>query len=129
MPTRDTLGGVLHTYQKYDPARIPPPRPPATDLVSDAMERLLEFGDLDDPEALGLTEEQLAEAVEITPEQLAMLGPSLDSLKRRLEGATTDPRAIRDHHGPQAGPRRLPRGGPRGPATGASCRGVRPRGP
>lgn len=87
MPTRDTLGGVLHTYQKYDPARIPPPRPPATDLVSDAMERLLEFGDLDDPEALGLTEEQLAEAVEITPEQLAMLGPSLDSLKRRLEEA------------------------------------------
>ena len=28
MPTRDTLGGVVHTYQKYDPARIPPPRPP-----------------------------------------------------------------------------------------------------
>ena len=27
MPTRDTLGGIVHTYQRYDPARIPPPRP------------------------------------------------------------------------------------------------------
>ena len=87
MPTRDTLGGVLHTYQKYDPARIPPPRQPPADLVSGAMERLLELGDLDDPEALGLTEEQLAEAVVLTPEQLATLGPSLDSIKRRLEEA------------------------------------------
>ena len=45
MPTRDTLGGIVHTYQQYDPARIPPPRPPAVDLVTPAMEHLLEFGD------------------------------------------------------------------------------------
>ena len=80
MPTRDTLGGIVHAYQKYDPARIPPPRPPAADLVSSAMEHLLEFGSIDD-----LTDEQLAEAVVIDPEQIQGLGPSIDSLVRRLE--------------------------------------------
>jgi len=80
MPNRDTLGGIVHTYQKYDPARIPPPRPPAVDLVSPAMEHLLEFGSSDD-----LTEEQLAEAVILDPEQIKGLGPSLDSIKKRLE--------------------------------------------
>jgi hypothetical protein len=28
MPTRDTLGGIVHSYQRYDPVRIPPPRLP-----------------------------------------------------------------------------------------------------
>ena len=37
MPTRDTLGGIVHTYQRYDPARIPSPRPADVDLVSPAM--------------------------------------------------------------------------------------------
>jgi uncharacterized protein with von Willebrand factor type A (vWA) domain len=82
MPTRDTLGGVVHTYQKYDPARIPPPRPPESDLVSPLMEHLLEFGDVDE-----LTDEQLAAAVELDPEQVARLGPSLDALRRKLEEA------------------------------------------
>ncbi|MFM8733856.1 MAG: hypothetical protein ACKOC8_01475 [Pirellulales bacterium] len=82
MPTRDRLGGIVHTYQRYDPARIPPPRPPAADLVTPAMEHLLEFGD-----AAELTEEQLAEAVILDPEQIRGLGPSLDSIRRRLEEA------------------------------------------
>ncbi len=80
MPTRDTLGGIVHTYQRYDPARIPPPRRPEVDLVSPAMEHLLEFGGIDE-----LTEEQLANAVMLDPEQIKGLGPSLDSIKRRLE--------------------------------------------
>ena len=80
MPTRDSLGGIVHTYQRYDPARIPPPRPPAGDLVSPAMEHLLEFGSIDE-----LTEEQLAEAVILDPEQIKGLGPSLDSIRRQLE--------------------------------------------
>jgi uncharacterized protein with von Willebrand factor type A (vWA) domain len=82
MPTRDTLGGVVHSYQKYDPARIPPPRPPEADLVSPLMEHLLEFGDVED-----LTEEQLANAIELDPSQIGRLGPSLDSLRRKLEEA------------------------------------------
>jgi uncharacterized protein with von Willebrand factor type A (vWA) domain len=82
MPTRDTLGGVVHSYQKYDPARIPPPRPPESDLVSPLMEHLLEFGDTDE-----LTEEQLANAIELDPAQIGRLGPSLDALRRKLEEA------------------------------------------
>jgi uncharacterized protein with von Willebrand factor type A (vWA) domain len=80
MPNRDTLGGIVHTYQKYDPARIPPPRPPEVDLVSPAMEHLLEFGSIDE-----LTEEQLANAVMLDPEQIRGLGPSLDSIRKILE--------------------------------------------
>jgi uncharacterized protein with von Willebrand factor type A (vWA) domain len=82
VPTRDTLGGIVHTYQRYDPARIPPPRPPAVDLVTPAMEHLLEFGD-----ASELTAEQLADAIVLDPEQLRGLGQSLDSIRRRLEEA------------------------------------------
>ena len=82
MPHRDSLGGIVHTYQRYDPARIPPPRPPAADLVSAAMEHLLEYGDSAEAE---FTEEQLAAAIELDPEQFRTLGPSLDSLKRLLE--------------------------------------------
>ena len=82
MPTRDTLGGIVHTYQRYDPARIPPPRPQAVDLVTPAMEHLLEFGD-----ASELTAEQLADAIVLSPEQIRGLGPSLESIRRRLEEA------------------------------------------
>ena len=80
MPTRDTLGGIVHTYQRYDPARIPPPRPPQVDLVTPTMEHMLEFGDLDD-----LTEEQLADAVILDPEQIKGLGPSLMRMIEELE--------------------------------------------
>ena len=72
MPTRDTLGGIVHSYQRYDPARIPPPRPPQVDLVTPAMEHMLEFGDMDE-----LTEQQLAEAVMLDPEQIRGSGPRL----------------------------------------------------
>jgi uncharacterized protein with von Willebrand factor type A (vWA) domain len=82
VPTRDTLGGIVHTYQRYDPARIPPPRPPEIDLVTPAMEHLLEFGDGSE-----LTEEQLADAIVLSPEQIRGLGPSLESIRRRLEEA------------------------------------------
>ncbi|MCX7402742.1 MAG: hypothetical protein NTY87_06500 [Planctomycetia bacterium] len=80
MPTRDTLGGIVHSYQRYDPARIPPPRPPVGDLVSPAMEHLLEYGSVEE-----LTDEQLAKAVVLDPEQIKGLGPSIDSIKKRLE--------------------------------------------
>jgi uncharacterized protein with von Willebrand factor type A (vWA) domain len=80
MPTRNTLGGIVHSYQRYDPARIPPPRPPQVDLVTPAVEHLLEFGSIDE-----LTEEQLAQAVVLDPDQIKGLGRSLDSIKRQLE--------------------------------------------
>ena len=80
MPNRDTLGGIVHTYQAYDPGRIPSPRAHDVDLVSPAMEHMLEYGSIDE-----LTEEELAAAVVLDPEQIKGLGPSLDSLKRMLE--------------------------------------------
>ncbi len=82
MPTRHTLGGIVHAYQRYDPVRIPPPRPEGGDIAAEAFERLLEFGSDAETE---LTEEQLAEAVVLDPEQLRSIGPSLESLKRKLE--------------------------------------------
>lgn len=80
MPSRDDLGGVVHSYRKYDPVNIPPPRPPEIDLVSPVMEHLLEFGELDD-----LSPEELAGAIVLDPEQIRGLGPSLEMLRRRLE--------------------------------------------
>ena len=71
MPTRDTLGGIVHTYQRYDPTRIPPPRPPETDLLSAAMEHLLEFGDL------------AGEAVHF---EKRLVGLLLDAGRQRLAG-------------------------------------------
>lgn len=75
MANRKSLGGVIHTYQKYDPLHLPPPTQPPPDLVSPALEHLLMFGD-----ARPLTEDELARAVRLDPGQIAALGPSLDAL-------------------------------------------------
>jgi len=80
MPSRESLGGIIHAYQRYDPARIPPPRPKGGDMISPIMEHALTFGGIDE-----LTDEQLAEAVVLDPEQIRGLGPSLESLKAMLE--------------------------------------------
>ena len=80
MANRDTLGGVIHTYQKYDPARFPSPTEPPPDVVSTAFEHALMFG-----ESRELTEEELARAIRLDPSQIAGLGPSLDALRQMLE--------------------------------------------
>ena len=73
------LGGVIHTYQKYDPRNIPSPRQPPPDLVSSAFEHMLAYGDLSE-----LTEAELARAVHLDVRQIAGLGPSLESLRKML---------------------------------------------
>src|SRR3954469_7938577 len=75
MSTRDQLGGIIHTYQKYDPAQFPSPTAPPPDLVSPAFEHLLHYGS-----TRRLTEEELARAVHIDPSQIRGLGPSLEAL-------------------------------------------------
>lgn len=80
MANRKTLGGVIHTYQKYDPVRFPSPSQAPPDLVSGAFEHMLMFGERRD-----LTEEELARAVRLDPSQIAGLGPSLDALRAMLE--------------------------------------------
>lgn len=72
-------GGIIHTYQKYDPQNLPSPTQPPQDLVSGAFEHLLAYGSLRE-----LTEEELARAVRLDPRQIAGLGPSLDSLMEML---------------------------------------------
>ncbi len=77
---KSTLGGVVHTYQKYDPGKFPSPTQPPPDLVSPAFEHALMYGSYRQ-----LSEEELARAVEIDPSQIAGLGPSIDFLKALLE--------------------------------------------
>src|SRR5262245_49826341 len=74
-PNQPRVGGIIHTYQKYDPANFPPPTQPPPDIVSPAFEHFLMFGNYRE-----LTEEQLARAIHLDPSQIAGLGPSLDSL-------------------------------------------------
>ena len=80
MTKKSTLGGVVHTYQKYDPGKFPSPTQPPPDLVSQAFEHALMYGQYGE-----LTEEELARAVRLTPDQLSSLGPSIDDLRRLLE--------------------------------------------
>src|SRR3982751_1093406 len=74
-----TPGGIVHTYQKYDPVNFPSPTAPPPDMVSPFMEHLLAFGDMDE-----FTEEQLANAIHLDASQIAGLGPSLDAIKEML---------------------------------------------
>ncbi|MCI0361295.1 MAG: VWA domain-containing protein [Planctomycetaceae bacterium] len=73
------LGGIIHTYQKYDPVNLPAPTQPLPDLVSPALEHFLMFGD-----GRRLTEAELARAVRLDPSQIAGLGPSIDALLAML---------------------------------------------
>ncbi len=73
-------GGIIHTYLGYDPVRFPPPSRPPSDAVSAAMDHMMAFGSTE-----GLTPEHLAEAIEIDPESIVGLGPSLQSLIAMLE--------------------------------------------
>ncbi|MCO8124194.1 hypothetical protein NHH03_20795 [Stieleria sp. TO1_6] len=74
------LGGIIHAYQKYDPAAFPPPSEPPPDLISPAFEQALMYGEFRE-----LSEEELARAVRLDPSQIKGLGPSIDFLKAMLE--------------------------------------------
>jgi uncharacterized protein with von Willebrand factor type A (vWA) domain len=79
---RDDLGGIVHTYQGYDPIRFPSPTAPlgGGDLVSGAFEHMLTFGSM-----RHLSDEDLARAVHLDPSQIRGLGPSIDALIAMLE--------------------------------------------
>jgi uncharacterized protein with von Willebrand factor type A (vWA) domain len=80
MSSPDRLGGIIHTYQKYDPAQFPSPTAPPPDLVSPAFEHMLRYGSM-----RRLTEEELARAVRIDPRQIRGFLPSIESLRAILE--------------------------------------------
>ena len=73
------VGGIIHTYQRYDPRVLPSPTQPPPDLVSQAMENMLAYGGMRE-----LTEEEMAQAVQLDPSQIAGLGPSLEALMEML---------------------------------------------
>jgi uncharacterized protein with von Willebrand factor type A (vWA) domain len=73
-------GGIVHTYQKYDPVNFPSPSAPPPDMVSPLFDHLLTFGDTDE-----FTEEQLRNAIHLDASQIAGLGPSIEQLKQLLE--------------------------------------------
>lgn len=77
--TRDRLGGIIHTYQKYDPVEFPSTTAPPPDMVSPAFEHLLFYGN-----TRRLTPEELARAIRIDPRQIKGLGPSLEALMEML---------------------------------------------
>ena len=41
MPSKQNLGGIIHTYQKFDPVNFPSPTAPPPDMVSPAFEHML----------------------------------------------------------------------------------------
>ncbi len=73
-------GGIIHVYRKYDPLRFPLPAAEPPDLLSPAFAHLLAYG-----RRKPLTAEELADAIELDPRQIAGLGPSLDALRAMLE--------------------------------------------
>jgi len=73
-------GGIIHVYRKYDPLRFPLPAAEPPDVLSPAFAHLLAYG-----RRKPLTAEELAEAIELDPRQIAGLGPSLDALRAMLE--------------------------------------------
>ncbi|HTU23872.1 MAG TPA: hypothetical protein VMF30_00655 [Pirellulales bacterium] len=80
MATRRTLGGIIHTYQKFDPRNFPSRTAEPPDLVSPAFEHMLAYGSMRE-----LSDEELARAIHLDPSQIAGLGPSLEMLRGMLE--------------------------------------------
>ncbi len=74
------IGGIVHTYLKYEPAKFPSPTQPPPDFVSPLMNQMMAFGGMRE-----LTDEELARAVHLDPSQFKNLGPSLDMIKAILE--------------------------------------------
>src|SRR5439155_7727677 len=79
-PQARPLGGVIHTYQRYDPKNFPSPTAPPPDLASLGFEHMLRYGSM-----RRLTPEELAWAVQLDISQIAGMGPSLDALIQMLE--------------------------------------------
>jgi hypothetical protein len=79
MKSNKRPGGIIHTYQRFDPAHFPSPTTPPPDMVSPAFDHLLMYGN-----TRRLTEEELARAIQLDPSQIRGLGPGLDVLQAIL---------------------------------------------
>jgi uncharacterized protein with von Willebrand factor type A (vWA) domain len=87
------LGGVVQSYLGYDPLRFGSAQPAdASGAARGALEHMLHSGSM-----RRFSEEDLANAIEIDPSQIAGLGPSIDALIAMLEERR---RAILDRYDP-----------------------------
>ncbi len=77
---RKKRGGILHTYQKYDPVNLPGPTQPQSDIVTPLMNQMMAYGSRRE-----LTDEEMARAIRLDPSQLSQMGPSLDYMRAVLE--------------------------------------------
>ena len=80
MTNKKNIGGIVQTYIKYDPLKFPSPTQPPPDFVTPLMDQMLTFGS-----RRQLTEEELARAVRLDPEQFKNLGPGIDQMQKMLE--------------------------------------------
>lgn len=80
MERKFPIGGVVHSYLKFDPVKFPSPNQPSPDVVSPFMNQMLAYGSMRE-----LSEEELAKAIRLSPEEFAGFGPSLDLIRRLLE--------------------------------------------
>ena len=78
--SRQMLGGLVHSYQRYDPKDFPSPTMPPPDLASLGMEHMMRHGSM-----RRFTPEELANAVKLDISQFAGMGPALDSMIAMLE--------------------------------------------
>ncbi len=74
-----SIGGVVHTYQKYDPGKFPSPTQPPPDFVSPLFEQMMRQGSF-----RRLTKEEMENAVRLDPSQFRQLGPSIDFVRAIL---------------------------------------------
>ena len=76
------LGGVVHTYLRYDPLEFPPPSAPMQggDAADAMLDHLLMYGS-----RRRFTERELADAIRLDPSQIAGFGPSLEAIRAMLE--------------------------------------------
>ena len=80
MTNKKNIGGIVQTYLKYDPIKFPSPTQPPPDFVTPLMEQMLTFGS-----RRQLTEEELARAIRLDPEQFKNLGPGIDQIQKMLQ--------------------------------------------
>jgi len=74
-----TRGGLIHSYQNYNPKEFPSPTAPPPDVNSAAFEHMLAYGSMRD-----FTDEELANAIRIDPSMFPGLGPSIESIVAML---------------------------------------------
>jgi uncharacterized protein with von Willebrand factor type A (vWA) domain len=81
-PFKPPLGGVVHTYLRYDPLEFPPPSAPMQggDAADAMLDHLLMYGS-----RRRFTERELADAIRLDPSQIAGFGPSLEAIRAMLE--------------------------------------------